>query len=150
MRGLFNFKKTRSQPQQVEKAQVFGDVYNLKQIYEEINQEYFQGKLDITISWNASKDRKATSKRVLGSYHFDKKLIRIHRILDDNKFPDYFIRYVVYHEMLHHVYPMRKGKRGRREIHHETFKTHEKNFKDYSLAVKWEKENKHLFFNPKG
>src|SRR3712207_8543596 len=41
----------------------------------------------------------------LGSYSAIERLIRIHPTLDAEWVPRYFVSYIVYHELLHHVVP---------------------------------------------
>jgi hypothetical protein len=55
-------------------------------------------------------------------------------MLDHPEVPEYCVAFILYHEMLHHVLPPLKGKRGRRQIHHRAFTTKEKEFRDYALA----------------
>ena len=124
-----------------------GEYYNLSEIYAELNEKYFEKKLSLSIAWFGNKTRKAERKRVLGAYDRSQKLIRIHRILDDPAIPRYFFSYVVFHEMLHDVFPPKRVFRKGWKIHHETFKKAEKSFQDYALAKYWEKNHRNLFFN---
>ncbi len=125
---------------------VDGKHYNLQEIYHRVNTDYFDGRIDVQITWFGSQNREVRSRRVLGLYDFNNKLIKIHRLLDQPNFPSYFISYVVYHEMLHHAFPPSKPRRGRRKVHHADFKLQEKKFAEYSLAKEWEKENYQIFF----
>ena len=124
-----------------------GALYDLQSIYTTINQSYFEGKLDLKITWFGNAERKARRHRKLGLYCFSDKLIKIHRLLDQPNFPPYFISYVVYHEMLHSVYPPVKARRGRYSIHHANFKLKEREFAEYAAAKRWEEENKKIFFS---
>lgn len=140
------FKKRQVQPT----IKPHGEMYHLQDIFNRINEEYFERKLDLPITWSGSKHRKVRTSRRLGSYDLRSGLIRIHRILDNAHFPSYFISYVVYHEMLHHVYPPRKGMDGRRKVHHKEFLAKEKEFKEFARAKKWEKENLHTILGTYG
>ena len=117
-----------------------GECYDLKTIFDQLNAEYFDAALTLPISWTGSAQRTVRRQRRLGSYNLRTGLIKIHRLLDSAHFPPYFISYVVYHEMLHHLFPPQK-ERGRRNIHHSLFREKEKEFKEYALAKQWEKEN---------
>ncbi|MBS0605245.1 MAG: hypothetical protein JSS60_09465 [Verrucomicrobia bacterium] len=128
------------------KIETQGDLYDLKAIYNSINASYFEGKLELEITWFGSAKRRARRHRKLGLYCFHDKLIKIHRLLDQTHFPPYFISYVVYHEMLHSVCPPVKVKKGRYSIHHSDFKQKEMEFAEYAVAKRWEEENKRLFF----
>lgn len=121
-----------------------GMTYNLLEIFDHINAEYFDKKLSLPITWFGNPLREAKSKRTLGSYHFDTGLIRIHRLLDHPYFPPYFISYIVYHEMLHSVCPPLKRRRKGRRVHHSRFEEMEKAFSDYHLATEWEKKHRKL------
>ncbi len=121
-----------------------GDHYDLKAIYDQINGLYFANALDLRITWAGSK--KAAPKRSirLGSYHMQTQVIRIHRFLDQAHIPDYYISFIVYHEMLHHVLPPVRGRRTR--IHHPEYKAREKEFQEYALAKEYgEQLRKQLF-----
>ena len=129
------------------KYETAGGLYDLKAIYNTLNQSYFGNKLNLEITWFGNAQRKAYRHRKLGLYYFREKLIKIHRLLDQPHFPPYFISYVVYHEMLHSVCPPVKTHRGGYRIHHLDFKKKEMEFADYAAAKRWEEENKKLFFH---
>jgi predicted metal-dependent hydrolase len=122
-----------------------GKVFDLQEIYRQINQEYFDARLDLLITWSGNPGKMAQFKRRLGSFDPNTRLIKIHRLLDNACVPEYFINFIVYHEMLHHVFPPKKGKKSRRYVHHAVFKNHEKQFQEYHLAQEWIKKNLHLF-----
>jgi hypothetical protein len=77
----------------------------------------------------------------MGSYSADSKVIRIHPALDQPVVPRYFVEWIVFHEMLHHVYRTRRGEDGRRCVHPPEFIEHERRFHDYKRAQAWEDEN---------
>src|SRR5205823_2555535 len=96
-----------------------------------------------------AKRARATIK--LGSYTANERLIRVHPALDRAWVPRYFVAYIVYHEMLHHVIPARsrdaQGRRvgaaggaaaGRRDLHPLEFREREKAFRHYERALRWE------------
>lgn len=127
-----------------------GSTYDLLEIYDDINEEYFRSRLSLNITWFGCKYRIARTSRTLGLYDRRDKLVKIHRLLDDRRFPDYFVSFIVYHEMLHHVCPPKRGKNGRRDIHHREFKKREKEYEHYHRALKWEKENLSTILNLEG
>lgn len=158
-KGIFKSQR-KKQPKQAKKKpaakrssrrarlQSQGWLYDLKEIYNSLNHYYFDNKLELEITWFGSAQRRAKRHRKLGLYCFKSKLIKIHRLLDQPHFPPYFISYVVYHEMLHSACPPIKAERGGYRIHHPDFKKREREFADYAVAKRWEKENKKLFFEP--
>ncbi|MEM1347190.1 MAG: hypothetical protein AAGI01_01450 [Myxococcota bacterium] len=93
---------------------------------------------DIQITWG----RKSSGKRSIrfGSFDFGRRLIRVHPALDQVWVPDYFVAYIVYHELAHAVAPPRVIN-GRRCIHHEEFEALERRFPVYEEAIAWEKAN---------
>lgn len=119
---------------------------NLQELYDQLNIQYFAGAIQAQIIWFGSATRRASSRRLLGTYNFDKRLIKIHRLLDQPHFPSYFLAYVIYHEMLHERFPPIYKRGRRRRVHHVSFQEEEKRFADYALAKAWEKENTKLFF----
>ncbi len=121
-----------------------GTTYNLLEIFESINEEYFKGGLSLPITWFGNPFQKVKSSRTLGSYHLETGLIRIHRLLDHPHFPPYFISWIVYHEMLHHVYPPLKRTMGGRRAHHPRFEEKERSFRYYVPAKEWEQKHRKL------
>lgn len=122
-----------------------GEVYHLLPLYRQINQEYFDGELNLQISWYGQPGRLRRSAN-LGLYTDPLKLVKIHRLLDDRRVPLFVVEFVVYHEMLHHVYPPEIDRRGRTIIHTKAFKEQEKRFTYFQEAEEWIKVNRHLFF----
>lgn len=123
-----------------------GNVYNLKQIYDDLNREYFNQKLDLGITWFGNGSQKNRTRVTFGLYHDTLKLIKINRLLDSPNFPDYFVAYVIYHEMAHHVCPAYVDEKGINRVHSKEFKQVEAKFKYFDLAEKWLQENKNNFF----
>lgn len=121
-------------------------VYDLDGIFAKLNKQFFSGKLQTKIIWARQAKNKARCYRRLGSYSPMQNLIRINPILDDREVPDYFIEYIVYHEMLHAVYPpISVG--GRRWVHHKKFIEMEKTYPLYNQAKAWEtSEGRRKFF----
>jgi hypothetical protein len=67
-------------------------------------------------------------------------LIRIHPTLDRREVPEYFLAWIVYHEMLHqkHSIPVIAG---RRRFHTREFLAEERLFDDYERAQAWQQQN---------
>jgi len=120
--------------------------YDLDEIYNRINLMYFEGKLALYITWFNPKKSPYRRRVVLGSYHRDKKLVKINRILDQADIPDYYISFIVYHEMLHHVAPPIIQRFRKRQIHHQQFKDLEKKFEEYALVKAFRKKSKMRWF----
>lgn len=125
---------------------VKGDIYDLSEIYQRINERYFNGKLDLKITWYGRTGRKARRQINLGLYHSLLLLVKIHGTLDHPTVPLYVVEFVVYHEMLHHVCRPTFDKQGTHRIHTPEFYAREKEFLHYEAASKWIKENHDLLF----
>lgn len=124
-----------------------GRVYHLKMLYDSINQKYFENQLRLAITWYGNLKRRARTRITFGQYLDGLRLIKIHRILDDPFFPEYFVAFIVYHEMLHAVIPGHANETSRRyTFHSREFKAREREFEHYHLALAWEKRNKELLF----
>lgn len=124
-----------------------GEHYHLKQIYDQVNAQYFEGKLELRISWVGSKKSMPRTQVMFGSYNQKTKLIKIHRRLDQPHVPPHFIAFIVYHEMLHHVLPPILVNRRRRKVHHPAFLEREKQFDEYSLAKAFSDTMKKSWFS---
>lgn len=123
-----------------------GNIYNLQKIYDKLNEEYFDGKLQLYITWFGKANQRNRSRFTFGLYHDPLRLIKINRMLDSPSFPEYVVSYVVYHEMVHHVRPSYFDDDGQHHIHSKEFKEMEMQFKHYDLAQKWIKQNVANFF----
>lgn len=131
----------------LKKLQVKGKEYHLQSIYDQLNEEYFEKKLKLSITWFGNTKRANRSRITFGLYYDPLKLIKINRLLDQPYFPIYFVRYVVYHEMLHYVCPTYVDERGVKQIHSKEFKTKEKEFKEFEQAQSWMRQNQNNIFS---
>jgi hypothetical protein len=122
-----------------------GRKHDLHSIFGRLNDTYFQGMVDASVTWgrrtparSAEAGQRASIK--LGTYCADRKLIRIHPTLDRSWVPRYFVEYVVFHEMLHHMMPM-PVRAGRRELHPPSFRESEQRFRHFTRAIEWERQH---------
>jgi hypothetical protein len=129
------------------KLVVQGDVYNLDEMMDAINKRYFNNKLKLHITWFGNADKKNKSKVTFGLYQEPLKLIKINRVLDNAKYPQYLLSYVIYHEMLHHVCPPYVNGNGKNMIHNQEFKLREAEYHDFDRAQRWIKKNINHFFS---
>jgi hypothetical protein len=89
-----------------------GKHHDLLSLFNDLNERYFDGSCHALITWGRRTTRKNREPRraiKLGSYSSLERLIRIHPVLDRTWVPRYFVAYVVYHEMLHHMIPSARG-----------------------------------------
>jgi len=126
-----------------------GSSYHLKEIYDQVNSRYFEGRLSLQITWYGQLKRRKRRRRhvVFGQYVDALKLVKIHRRLDDPSYPDFFVSFIVYHEMLHHVVPGYMDARGYYRCHGPEFKRREREFEHYQKALVWEKQNHAKIFS---
>jgi len=121
-----------------------GRVHDLAAIYAGLNARQFAGSVQARIGWGR---RSAGGRRrsiKMGVYFHDQKVIRIHPALDDLRVPRYFVEMVVFHEMLHQVYPPAMDDTGRRIVHGPEFRAAERRYPGYLRARAWEKAHLHL------
>jgi hypothetical protein len=121
-----------------------GDAHDLQDIFDELNAIYFGGEVDARICWGndtpARSKGKGRTTIKLGSYTAHAQLVRVHPRLDRTFVPRWFVGFVVYHEMLHHVMPATR-ENGRRKLHPAEFRARERVYKQYDRAVAWEQAN---------
>ena len=111
----------------IESAQ--GEVYDLDQIFEELNQRFFHGLLARPrMTWSQSHAR-----RSLAHYDPAHNAIVVSRAFDHQRVPRYAVEYIVYHEMLHLKHPV-KLRGSRRCVHGPEFRAEEKLFPELERA----------------
>lgn len=113
-----------------------GEFYNLDEIFNLLNQIYFQNELPKpTLTWSAAK-----TYRILGHHDSTHKTLAVSKSLDDKTVPRFVVEYVVYHEMLHIKHPT-KYINGRRYNHTPDFKRDEEDFAFFEEADSWIEKN---------
>jgi hypothetical protein len=113
-----------------------GRVYDLKELFKDLNREFFQSSLNVRhLSWSLRRNR-----RVLGHYDAAHDAIVIDRRLDNPLVPEYVVRYVLFHEMLH----ARLGDEvcdGKLFSHHRRFRQAERRFPQFLEAGRFIREH---------
>ena len=147
----FGFTRARAIPLHAK-----GETHDLLSLFNDLNNRYFDGNCHALITWGRRTRRKRGVPRraiKLGSYSSLERLIRIHPVLDKPWVPRYFVAYVVYHEMLHHMIPAARGTSrswalasagghlGPRVLHPPEFLEREQLFRNYDRALEWEKRH---------
>ncbi len=97
---------------------------------------------EVKITWG----RYGRGQRTIrfGSYEFGRRLIRIHPALDQEWVPEAFVEFIVYHELLHALFPPKKGS-GRRIVHTREFRQMEEKFPGFEEVMAWEARNLYRF-----
>jgi len=112
-----------------------GHTYDLDVIFEDLNTRFFHGLLARPrLAWSAERARNS-----LGHYDSAHNAIVVSRIFDHPQVPRYAVEYLVYHEMLHLVHPVRM-RGGRRSVHGPEFQAEEKLFPQLEEAKQFLKE----------
>ena len=132
-----NRKHIQTRPPKKVFLKTKGRFHDLGRLFDAVNDEYFGGTIDAAITWGSRSPRWSVRKRTLGSFSERSNMIRINPVLDRKSVPQYYIAFVVYHEMLHADFSISRGI-GRRCVHSLDFKKREKLFKDYERAIAWE------------
>jgi hypothetical protein len=132
-----------------------GKHHDLLAIFNDLNEKYFDGACHALVTWGRrrrSRAKRQNPRRMikLGSYANLERLIRIHPILDRSWVPRYFVAYVLYHEMLHHMIPAARGRASskvagpssaRRVLHPPELLERERLFRRYDRAIEWERRH---------
>ena len=118
-----------------------GRYHDLQAIFDRLNVAHFAGGLEARITWGpvTSRGRRRRSIK-MGSFAVEDRIIRIHPALDQDCVPDYFVAWIVFHEMLHGKHEV-KRENGRRRFHSAAFLAEERTFPEYERACAWEKAN---------
>ncbi len=117
-----------------------GKHHDLLAIFQRLNEKYFHSQVHALVSWGRRNTPTGKKRQTikLGSYAGQDRLIRLHPALDRRWVPRYFVEFVMFHEMLHHVMPHTR-RAGRRALHPPELRLREKQLRQYDRAVAWEK-----------
>lgn len=128
-----------------------GVYHDLKDIFDGLNQEFFHRSCESQITWGRAGGRKQKRRKSiqLGVYDLELKLIRIHPCLDQSFVPRFYVRWVVFHEMLHEILGIR-SEGGRRKIHPPEFVALEESYPDYAQCMAWQRGNLKRLLNYTG
>ena len=106
-----------------------GRVYDLEEIFEDLNRRFFHGLLGCPdLTWS-----RESARNSLGHYDPAHNTIVVSRIFDHPRVPRYAVEYLLYHEMLHLKHPV-KLRGSRRCVHSAEFQAEEKLFPDLERA----------------
>jgi hypothetical protein len=119
-----------------------GRHFNLKELFDQVNQEYFANKIDCHITWGARRIVRQQNSIKLASYSDMTKIIRINPVLDRGYVPEYVVTGIIYHEMLHHYLGV-ESRNGRKMAHTKRFRQLEERFRHYRDLQAWKDKNLH-------
>lgn len=130
-----------------------GEFFDLSALFEEVNQSEYGNEVITPITWGKMPALRRRRSIRFGSYSPCENLIRVHPLLDQDFVPVFFVRYIVFHEMLHAYMGIEETATGRRKIHPPEFRSREAAYFDYARALAWmqdEKNLRRLLRTPKG
>ena len=108
-----------------------GSVYDLEQIFDQLNFEHFFGLMARpNLGWSLR-----PSRATLGHYDPSHNTIILSKLLDCDRVPRLAVEYVMFHEMLHLRHPV-DHRGARRCVHTPEFKAAERKFPQYEQAKK--------------
>ncbi|WP_211176468.1 M48 family peptidase [Brasilonema sp. UFV-L1] len=109
-----------------------GKWYDLDELFEKINHEYFACSLvKPRLAWSG-----INTYRKLGHYEAARDRVMMALTLDDASIPQFVIEFVLYHELLH-KYHGATWVNGRRMVHTSEFRRDERKFRLYKEAEEW-------------
>lgn len=109
-----------------------GKTYDLDELFGRLNRRHFDNQLDKPVlTWS-----KRRAKRILGHHDSVHNTITVSKALDSRDVPEWFVEYILYHEMLHIKHPA-KIINGRRYYHTPAFRSEEQRFPRYQASQDW-------------
>ena len=134
-----NSDQIKSTPNRAARLVTAGDVHDLAPMFDRLTERYFPQQMNnVRITWGRrARARRRQRSIQLGTYSLNEQLIRIHRVLDQDWVPAFYVESVLFHEMLHHALPPIKVG-GRMQFHTPQFRALERAFEFYDLAQQWE------------
>ena len=113
-----------------------GRVYDLRAVQSAIRARFLPQCPALQIGWS---DR--VSPCLMGKWiampHGQPNLVVVNPLLDSPHVPNFYLQYVVFHELLHEVIPIRR-ERGRWIHHPVEFRRREREFPLFDRALAWE------------
>jgi len=106
-----------------------GRVFDLDDVFEKVNREYFGGKMEKPLChWN-----RTLTLAKFGHYQPSRDRVMISVTLDDENVPAFVVEFVMYHELLHKKHGA-AWSNGKRYVHTPAFREEEKKFKYFHEA----------------
>lgn len=127
----------RSRPRNTPPPQTRGVHFDLQDLFDAVNRQHFAGTVCAAITWGRMPRARRRRSIRFGSYSAENNLIRIHPLLDQAFVPEYFVRYITFHEMLHADLDIPEKESGRRRVHPREFDEREKAYPEYARAMAW-------------
>lgn len=126
----------------IPKGKSHGVTWDLQELFDGLNQEYFGGTLQAVVRWSPQVGGLSTHRKIQnahGSHH----VLTISKGYDGDAVPRYAVEGVLYHEMCHIAFPPKPGQGSRRHVHHKEFREAERRYRDFQAWREWEAKHLH-------
>jgi hypothetical protein len=130
----------RAYPRKPTPLEPVGKCFDLEALLSELNAAHFDGKIEARIGWGRHTGKRRRKSIRLGVYDHKAREIRIHPALDRPDVPRFFVEFIVFHEMLHQLFPSARDT-GRHVHHPRAFRERERTFPKYAAAMTWERQH---------
>lgn len=109
-----------------------GRVYDLERLFSRLNRRHFDSQIQPPVlTWS-----QRPARSILGQHDAAHNTITISKTLDSTDVPEWFVEYILFHEMLHIKHPARVIN-GRRYYHSPSFRSEERSYPRYEQAQQW-------------
>jgi hypothetical protein len=95
------------------------------------------------LTWGRAPRTRTRRTLRLGSFDYWSGVVRMHPVLDQPAVPEHFVRYVLFHELLHAALPAERDGRGQRVYHSREFRRRERAYPGTAAALAWEQQHLH-------
>jgi hypothetical protein len=92
------------------------------------------------VTWGRRSRSRGVHSLDLGTFDLDSRIVRLHPVLDHPAVPEFFVRFVLFHELLHTALPWDTTE-SRPRHHPPEFRARERRHPDYRQAEAWEADN---------
>jgi hypothetical protein len=116
-----------------------GQCFDLRAIHERLNATWFQGRSEADIGWARRPGRKQRKTIRLARYDARLREIRVHPALDQPHVPAFVVDAVVFHAMLHQLFPEEPGSCP--SSHSPEFLERERAFPLLDAALRWQHDH---------
>lgn len=122
-----------------------GEAHDLSQLQEELCADEFAGAPfpagPPRVTWGRRPSRAPRRSLRLGSFDPLENVARVHPVLDQPAVPRSFVRYILFHELLHAALPATGRPDGRTAHHPPEFVSRERAYRGYDEAIAWQNAN---------
>lgn len=133
-------EQIRAVPRSPTLLEARGKCFDLQELFEQLNQTYFEGAIQARIGWGRNTGKRRRKSIRLGVYDHKAREIRVHPALDRPDVPRFFVEFIVFHEMLHQLFP--KDRDSGRHVHHPRgFRERERSFPKFEASIAWERQH---------